>query len=423
MLEIHRIRAEKEIIIEQLLKVRKVDVSKEVNQIFDLDEKKRETQLILDNYSAKMNSLSSEIGKQFKLGNHKQANELKSETSLIKDNIKKLKTEFNTLDFEIKKVLYEIPNLPHKSVPEGSNENDNEIVFEEKVSAKEYDTYLPHWELCKKYNLIDFELGVKITVAGFPVYKGKGAILQRALIQFFLNEANKNGYEELILPILVNESSGYGTGQLPDKEGQMYHVGNENLYLIPTAEVPITNVYRNTILENKELPIKHVGYTPCFRREAGSYGKEVRGLNRLHQFDKVEIVQVTDPNESYRVLQEMVTYVESLIKKLKLPYRKLRLCGADLGFTSALTYDLEVFSVGQNKWLEVSSISNFETFQANRLKLRWRDESNKIKLAHTLNGSALALPRILASLLEINQTESGLLVPDVLIPYTGFNKI
>ena len=279
------------------------------------------------------------------------------------------------------------------------------------------------WDLCKKYNLIDFELGVKITGAGFPVYRGKGAILQRALIQFFLNEANSNGFEELIVPHLVNESSGYGTGQLPDKEGQMYHVGDENFYLIPTAEVPITNIYRDIILDNKDLPIKHSGYTPCFRREAGSYGKEVRGLNRLHQFDKVEIVQITEPSESYKTLDKMVSYVESIIKKLKLPYRKLRLCGGDLGFTSALTYDFEVYSVGQNKWLEVSSISNFETFQANRLKLRFRDANNKVKLAHTLNGSALALPRIMASLLEIYQTENGITIPEVLIPYTGFKSI
>jgi seryl-tRNA synthetase len=271
--------------------------------------------------------------------------------------------------------------------------------------------------------LIDFELGVKITGSGFPVYTGKGARLQRALIQFFLNEANEKGYAELLVPHLVNESSGFGTGQLPDKEGQMYHVGNENLYLIPTAEVPITNIYRDTIIDSKQLPKKHVGYTPCFRREAGSYGKDVRGLNRLHQFDKVEIVQVTHPSESYKTLEDMVSYVESLIKKLKLPYRKLKLCGGDLGFTSALTFDLEVFSVGQKKWLEVSSISNFETFQANRLKLRFRDNDNKVKLAHTLNGSALALPRIMASLLEINQTEKGIIIPEVLVPYTGFKNI
>jgi seryl-tRNA synthetase len=423
MLEIQKIREEKEFIISQLLKVRNIDVSKNINQIFTLDEVKRETQQLLDKTSAKMNTLSVSIGEQFKLGNVDQANSLKSQTVELKEELKQLKAKFLDLENELKKILFEVPNVPHSSVPSGTNESDNEVVHEDDFSKSEFDSFLPHWDLCKQYNLIDFELGVKITGAGFPVYKGKGAILQRSLIQFFLNEANENGFEELLVPHLVNESSGYGTGQLPDKEGQMYHVNNENLYLIPTAEVPITNIYRNIIIDQKDLPIKHVGYTPCFRREAGSYGKEVRGLNRLHQFDKVEIVQITEAKSSYSTLDNMVSYVESLIKKLKLPYRKLRLCGGDLGFTSALTYDLEVYSVGQNKWLEVSSISNFETFQANRLKLRVRDENNKIKLAHTLNGSALALPRIMASLLEINQTEQGIKIPDVLIPYTGFKVI
>ena len=423
MLEIQKIRSNKEFIIEQLLKIRKTDVAKEINEIFQLDEKKRETQQLLDSLSANMNTLSANIGKQFKAGNVEKANQLKSETGKLKEEIKQLKADFIDLENQLKNRLYEIPNVPNESVPSGSNEADNEVVFQVEFSKNEYASFLPHWELCEKYNLIDFELGVKITGAGFPVYKGKGARLQRALIQFFLNEANDNGYGELLVPHLVNESSGYGTGQLPDKEGQMYHVGNENLYLIPTAEVPITNIYRDTIIDSKELPKKHVGYTPCFRREAGSYGKEVRGLNRLHQFDKVEVVQVTHPSESYKTLENMVGYVESLINKLKLPYRKLKLCGGDLGFTSALTFDLEVFSVGQNKWLEVSSISNFETFQANRLKLRFRDNDNKIKLAHTLNGSALALPRIMASLLEINQTDKGIMIPDVLVPYTGFKTI
>ena len=423
MLEIQKIRSNKEFIIEQLLKIRKIDVAKEINEIFQLDEKKRETQQLLDSLSANMNTLSANIGKQFKAGNIEEANQLKSETGKLKEEIKQLKADFIDLENQLKNRLYEIPNVPNESVPSGSNEADNEVVFQAEFSKNEYGSFLPHWELCEKYDLIDFELGVKITGSGFPVYKGKGARLQRALIQFFLNEANDNGYGELLVPHLVNESSGYGTGQLPDKEGQMYHVGNENLYLIPTAEVPITNIYRDTIIDSKELPKKHVGYTPCFRREAGSYGKEVRGLNRLHQFDKVEVVQVTHPSESYKTLENMVGYVESLIKKLKLPYRKLKLCGGDLGFTSALTFDLEVFSVGQNKWLEVSSISNFETFQANRLKLRFRDNDNKIKLAHTLNGSALALPRIMASLLEINQTDKGIIIPDILVPYTGFKTI
>ena len=423
MLEIQKIRQEKEFIINQLLKVRNIDVSKNINQIFKLDEEKRATQQLLDSSSAKMNSLSASIGEQFKLGNIDHANNLKSQTVDLKEEIKQLKTKFSNLESELKSILYEIPNIPHHSVPSGSDESDNEVVHEDNFSKSEFESYLPHWDLCKQYNLIDFELGVKITGAGFPVYRGKGAILQRALIQFFLNEANENGFEELIVPHLVNESSGYGTGQLPDKEGQMYNVNNENLYLIPTAEVPITNIYRNIIIDQKDLPIKHAGYTPCFRREAGSYGKEVRGLNRLHQFDKVEIVQITDSNSSYRTLDSMVNYVESLIKKLNLPYRKLKLCGGDLGFTSALTYDFEVYSVGQNKWLEVSSVSNFETFQANRLKLRVRDENKKIKLAHTLNGSALALPRIMASLLEFNQTKNGIKIPEILIPYTGFETI
>jgi seryl-tRNA synthetase len=394
-----------------------------VNEIFNLDLKKRDTQKKLDDFSSKMNILSSQIGDFFKKGDIEKANNLKKETTDLKDQIKNLKTSFNNFDNSIKELLYQIPNLPHALVPAGRNEKDNEILYSSDIKNMMNADLLPHWELCSKYDLIDFELGVKISGAGFPVYKGKGAILQRALIQFFLNEANKIGFHELLVHHLVNETSGYGTGQLPDKEGQMYHVTNDDLYLIPTSEVPITNIYRNDIIEEINLPIKHVGYTPCFRREAGSYGKEVRGLNRLHQFDKVEIVQITSPSESYNTLDQMVTYVESLIKKLQLPYRKLRLCGGDLGFTSALTYDLETYSVGQNKWLEVSSISNFETFQSNRLKLRYRDKNRNLKLTHTLNGSALALPRIMASLLEINQYKDGIHIPEVLKPYTGFDKI
>ena len=370
-----------------------------------------------------MNVLSSQIGEQFKKGAIEKANILKKETTVLKENIKKFKQSFEELDQSILELLYQIPNTPNELVPPGKSENDNEIIFSSSIDSLKNDNLLPHWELCQKYDLIDFELGVKVTGAGFPIYKGKGAILQRALIQFFLNEGNKKGYQELSVPHLVNESSGYGTGQLPDKEGQMYHASLDDLYLIPTAEVPITNIYRDVIIEEKDLPIKHVGYTPCFRREAGSYGKDVRGLNRLHQFDKVEIVQITTPLESYQTLDNMVVYVESLIKKLDLPYRKLRLCGGDLGFTSALTYDLETYSVGQDKWLEVSSISNFETFQSNRLKLRYRTQKKTIDLAHTLNGSALALPRIMASLLEINQKEDGINIPGVLRPYTGFDSI
>ena len=423
MLQIQQIRADKESIIDRILKIRKLDVSSQVNEIFDLDVRKRETQKSLDDFSSKLNIISSQIGDCFKNGDIDKANSLKKETTDLKDQIKSLKSTFNAIDNLIKELLYQIPNLPNELVPAGKSEEDNQILFSSEIKNLTSSELLPHWDLCSKYNLIDFELGVKITGAGFPVYKGKGAILQRALIQFFLNEANQNGFEELLVPHLVNETSGYGTGQLPDKEGQMYHVINDDLYLIPTSEVPITNIYRNDIIEEDSLPIKHVGYTPCFRREAGSYGKEVRGLNRLHQFDKVEIVQITHPHESYDTLDQMVSYVESLIKKLKLPYRKLRLCGGDLGFTSALTYDLETYSVGQNKWLEVSSISNFETFQSNRLKLRFRDKNRNLQLAHTLNGSALALPRIMASLLEINQYKDGIHIPEVLKPYTGFEKI
>ena len=423
MLQIQQIRADKESIIDRILKIRKLDVSSQVNEIFDLDVRKRETQKSLDDFSSKMNIVSSQIGDCFKNGDIDKANSLKKETTDLKNQIKSLKSTFNAFDNLIKELLYQIPNLPNDLVPAGKTEEDNQILYSSEIKNFTSSELLPHWDLCSKYNLIDFELGVKITGAGFPVYKGKGAILQRALIQFFLNEANQNGFQELLVPHLVNETSGYGTGQLPDKEGQMYHVINDDLYLIPTSEVPITNIYRNDIIEEDSLPIKHVGYTPCFRREAGSYGKEVRGLNRLHQFDKVEIVQITHPHESYDTLDQMVSYVESLIKKLKLPYRKLRLCGGDLGFTSALTYDLETYSVGQNKWLEVSSISNFETFQSNRLKLRFRDKNRNLQLAHTLNGSALALPRIMASLLEINQYKDGIHIPEVLRPYTGFEKI
>ena len=423
MLQIQQIRADKDSIIDCILKIRKLDVSSQVNEIFELDLKKRETQKNLDDLSSKMNIISSQIGDYFKNGDVDKANNLKKETTALKDQIKILKKTFNSFDNLINNLLYQIPNLPNDLVPSGKTEDDNQILYSSEIKNFVNSDLLPHWELCSKYNLIDFELGVKITGAGFPVYKGKGAILQRALIQFFLNEANQNGFQELLVPHLVNETSGYGTGQLPDKEGQMYHFKNDDLYLIPTSEVPITNIYRNDIIEEDNLPIKHVGYTPCFRREAGSYGKEVRGLNRLHQFDKVEIVQITHPSQSYNTLDQMVSYVESLIKKLNLPYRKLRLCGGDLGFTSALTYDLETYSVGQNKWLEVSSISNFETFQSNRLKLRFRDKNRNLQLAHTLNGSALALPRIMASLLEINQYEDGIHIPEILQSYTGFEKI
>ncbi len=423
MLEIQRIREEKQELADKLMKVRKADYSTELEKAFHIDEEKRKIQQKLDSAKATLNQLSSQIGTLYKQGNTSLANETKTKTSDLKEDIKKMKDRFISLEKQLNDVLMLVPNVPNDLVPEGINESDNEQVFVSDYKELGNDLF-PHWDLAKKYNLIDFELGVKITGAGFPVYIGKGAILQRALIQFFLNEGNKVGYNELLVPHLVNEDSGFGTGQLPDKEGQMYHVVNDDLYLIPTAEVPITNVYRGNLIAHEDLPIKHVGYTPCFRREAGSYGKDVRGLNRLHQFDKVEIVQITSQEKSYDTLNEMKDHIEGLIRKLGLPFRILKLCGGDLGFTSALTYDFEVFSVGQKKWLEVSSVSNFETFQANRLKLRYRSPvDNKPKLAHTLNGSALALPRILASLLEFYQSPEGVKIPDVLVPYTGFEWI
>ncbi len=423
MLEIQRIREKKQELADKLMKVRKADYSTELEKAFHIDEEKRKIQQKLDSAKATLNQLSSQIGTLYKQGNTSLANETKTKTSDLKEDIKKMKDRFISLEKQLNDVLMLVPNVPNDLVPEGINESDNEQVFVSDYQELGNDLF-PHWDLAKKYNLIDFELGVKITGAGFPVYIGKGAILQRALIQFFLNEGNKVGYNELLVPHLVNEDSGFGTGQLPDKEGQMYHVVNDDLYLIPTAEVPITNVYRGNLIAHEDLPIKHIGYTPCFRREAGSYGKDVRGLNRLHQFDKVEIVQITSQEKSYDTLNEMKDHIEGLIRKLGLPFRILKLCGGDLGFTSALTYDFEVFSVGQKKWLEVSSVSNFETFQANRLKLRYRSPvDNKPKLAHTLNGSALALPRILASLLEFYQSPEGVKIPDVLVPYTGFEWI
>ena len=423
MLEIQRIREKKQELADKLMKVRKADYSTELEKAFHIDEEKRKIQQKLDSAKATLNQLSSQIGTLYKQGNTSLANETKTKTSDLKEDIKKMKDRFISLEKQLNDVLMLVPNVPNDLVPEGINESANEQVFVSDYQELGNDLF-PHWDLAKKYNLIDFELGVKITGAGFPDYIGKGAILQRALIQFFLNEGNKVGYNELLVPHLVNEDSGFGTGQLPDKEGQMYHVVNDDLYLIPTAEVPITNVYRGNLIAHEDLPIKHVGYTPCFRREAGSYGKDVRGLNRLHQFDKVEIVQITSQEKSYDTLNEMKDHIEGLIRKLGLPFRILKLCGGDLGFTSALTYDFEVFSVGQKKWLEVSSVSNFETFQANRLKLRYRSPvDNKPKLAHTLNGSALALPRILASLLEFYQSPEGVKIPDVLVPYTGFEWI
>lgn len=422
MLELTRIRESKDQIAEAL-KVRNLDVAENLDKVIAFDEERRATQHQMDTELQELNTLSKQIGELFKSGKASEANELKEKTASLKENSSTLKNKLQEIEDSINEILYTIPNVPNPLVPRGNSDQDNEIVAEHGSMPSLYGGAVPHWELAKKYDLIDFELGVKISGAGFPVYRGKGARLQRALINFFLDEAIKAGYEEVIPPHLVNADSGFGTGQLPDKEGQMYHCTTDDLYLIPTAEVPITNIYRNVVLKDTDFPIKNVGYTPCFRREAGSYGKDVRGLNRLHQFDKVEIVQVSHPDNSYDTLTEMVDHVKGLLDKLELPYRVARLCGGDLGFTSALTYDMEVYSAAQEKWLEVSSISNFESFQANRLKLRFKEGSNKPRLAHTLNGSALALPRILASLLENNQTENGIKIPKVLIPYTGFDVI
>ncbi len=410
-------------VIEKLAK-RNFDASVIVKSILKLREKRNLTQTLADNAKAEMNRLSKEIGILFKDGRMEEANQAKSRTAELKENIRELDQVFNDIDDQVQALLVQLPNVPHASVPKGKSADDNLVIRSGGSLPALFDGALPHWELTSKYNLIDFELGVKLTGAGFPVYRGKGARLQRALINFFLNEARENGYEEIQPPLMVNEASGFGTGQLPDKEGQMYHVSIDNLYLIPTAEVPVTNIYRDVILDEEDLPVKNTAYSACFRREAGSYGKDVRGLNRLHQFDKVEIVQISHPDQSYKILEEMVSYVESLVKKLELPYRIVKLCGGDMGFTSAMTYDFEVWSAAQQKWLEVSSVSNFESFQANRLKLRFRDKSSKKpQLAHTLNGSALALPRIVAALLENNQTPDGILIPEALIKWTGFEKI
>lgn len=422
MLELQRIREQKEEMI-KLFSARNIDVSEWLNELIELDETRRKIKGQLDDTLAESNKIAKSIGDLFKEGKQAEATILKKKTGDLKDLSKTLKDEESTVQDKINGILYQIPNVPNPSVPKGNSDKENEIVSTHGKIPDLGKYKLPHWELAKKYNLIDFELGVKISGAGFPVYLGKGARLQRALINFFLDEAEKAGFNEVIPPLLVNEASGFGTGQLPDKEGQMYHDATDNLYLIPTSEVPVTNIYRDVILEAKDFPIKNTAYTPCFRREAGSYGKDVRGLNRLHQFDKVEIVQIAHPNNSYQRLDEMVAHVKSLLDKLELPYRVLRLCGGDLGFTSALTFDLEVYSAAQEMWLEVSSVSNFETFQANRLKLRFKEDGGKPQLAHTLNGSALALPRIVAALLENHQTADGINIPKALRPYTGFDKI
>ncbi len=422
MLEIQRIRTEKEAVIEGLKK-RNFDASIIVDDLLLVDQKWRNGKTELEKVSAELNSLSKEIGMLFKQGKQEEANKIKTKTSELKDKENHLKAEVEDLDKQIIDLLYQLPNVPNAIVTAGKSEKDN-VTVEEVGSATEFNfTALPHWDIAKKYDLIDFELGVKITGAGFPVYKGKGAKLQRALISFFLEEAEKAGYHEYTPPLVVNEASGYGTGQLPDKEGQMYYINEDDLYLIPTAEVPLTNIYRDVLLPSDDFSIKMTGYTPCFRREAGSYGKDVRGLNRLHQFDKVEIVRIENPSNSEKALEEMVSHVKGLLEKLGLHYRVLRLCGGDTGFAAALTYDFEVYSAAQEKWLEVSSVSMFNTFQSSRLKLRFKGSDKKNHLCHTLNGSALALPRIVASLLENHQSESGVKIPEALVKFTGFSEI
>jgi seryl-tRNA synthetase len=422
MLEIQRIRKDRDALVEGLKK-RNFDAAPIIDLVIEKDTAWRNKKAEMDELLSNMNNIAKQIGELFKSGKKDQADLLRAQTLSLKEREQDLKVAVATLEDEIRELLYQIPNVPKAVVPVGKSAQDNEVVFESGLIPNLGENALPHWEIAAKYDLIDFELGVKVTGAGFPIYKGKGAKLQRALINFFLDEAEKAGYQEFIPPHVVNQASAYGTGQLPDKEGQMYHIGLDDLYLIPTAEVPLTNIYRDVVLPNEDFSIKICGYTPCFRREAGSYGKDVRGLNRLHQFDKVEIVRIEHPDRSEQAHDEMIEYVKSLLDKLALPYRILRLCGGDMGFTSALTYDFEVYSTAQKRWLEVSSVSNFETFQANRLKVRFKGADGKTRLAHTLNGSALALPRIVAALMENNQTEQGVVVPETLRPYCGFNII
>lgn len=422
MLQVNYIRDNKEKVLAGLAKRHK-DFTTTIEEVLVIDENRRKTQNELDGLLAEANKLAKEIGDLFKSGKKEEADVLKARTSEIKESTKQLEVKLGELEEQQKQLLYLIPNVPFEAVAAGKTPEENVEVFAHGDIPNLGENNKPHWDLAAEYKLIDFELGVKITGAGFPVYTGKGARLQRALINFFLDEAQKAGYQEFIPPHVVNEASGYGTGQLPDKEGQMYYIKEDDLYLIPTAEVPLTNLFRDVILKEDELPIKLTGYTPCFRREAGSYGKDVRGLNRLHQFDKVEIVQIAHPDKSYEILDNMVDHVKGLLTKLELPFRILRLCGGDMGFTSAMTYDFEVFSAAQERWLEVSSTSNFETFQANRLKCRFKGSDGKTQLVHTLNGSALALPRIMASLLENHQTEKGIKIPAALVPYTGFEWI
>ncbi len=422
MLQVAKIRENKEAYLKALEK-RNFDATELFSEVLRLDEERRSTQATLDEILAESNKLSREIPLMFKSGEHMKADLLKEKSAGLKVRSKELSGKLNQVSADLQQQLYNLPNIPNELVPAGASEADNQEVFSEGEIPQLHEGALPHWELAKKYDIIDFELGNKITGAGFPVYKGKGARLQRALITYFLDKSTQAGYTEFQMPLMVNEASGIGTGQLPDKEGQMYHVQQDDLYLIPTSEVPITNMFRDSLLEEKDFPIKCTGYTPCFRREAGSYGADVRGLNRLHQFDKVELVRIEKPEDSYAALDDMVEHVKELLRELGLPYRILRLCGGDLGFTSSMTYDFEVYSTAQDRWLEISSCSNIEAYQANRLKLRIRRKDGKKELAHTLNGSALALPRVLAGILENYQTPEGIRIPEVLVPYTGFDLI
>jgi seryl-tRNA synthetase len=423
MLQLSVLRDQTDLAIAGLTKKNYKNAAAEIAAILETDQRRRKVQIENDDILSRSNALAREIGNLMKTGEKEKAEQLKAETAELKAKTKTLSEELANLETELQQMLVKLPNLPHESVPQGKSAEDNENIFQFGEIPQLHEGALPHWELIKKYDIIDFELGTKITGAGFPVYKKQGARLQRALINFFLDEALKAGYTEIQPPILVNEASGFGTGQLPDKEGQMYHASEDNYYLIPTAEVPITNLYRDEIIPRDKLPIKNAGHTPCFRREAGSWGADVRGLNRLHQFDKVEIVQIQEPEKSYETLEEMSQYIQNLLQKLELPYRVLRLCSGDMSFTSALTYDMEVYSAAQGRWLEVSSCSNFETYQANRLKLRYKGENGKTQLLHTLNGSALALPRIVAAILENNQTPEGIKIPKILHSYCGFEVI
>jgi seryl-tRNA synthetase len=423
MLQVQFIRDNKQTVLDGLAKRNFANAETLINAVLSTDENRRNTQTSLDTILAESNTISKEIGELFKSGQAQKANILKEKTTQLKEQSKELTEELNNFSTALQELLYQIPNVPHASVKKGASEEDNEIVFSEGSIPDLGKNALPHWELAKKYDIIDFELGTKITGAGFPVYKGKGARLQRALINYFLDKNIEAGYKEYQVPHLVNTASATATGQLPDKDGQMYHATVDDLYLIPTAEVPITNMFRGNLISESDFPITCTGYTPCFRREAGSYGAHVRGLNRLHQFDKVEIVRIEHPDNSYNALNGMVEHIKNILRELKLPYRILRLCGGDTGFTAALTFDFEVFSTAQDRWLEISSASNFETFQANRLKLRFKNKEGKSQLAHTLNGSSLALPRVLAGILENYQTENGIKIPDALVPYCGFDVI